>query len=98
MKKLFIATILLATSNMAFAGHYCPKPVKPFQFTSEYQYNRFINDVNEYQGCISNYVETESRRLNQAIENNDITSYNQSKNNIENAIDEWNSFVQYDLN
>lgn len=92
MKKLVSIIIImsLGISNIAFADTfqkhmYCSKPSKPYNFTSEAQYNRFVDDVNKYQICINDFVEEQNR----GIKNH--------QKSINNAIEEWNRFVQFEL-
>ncbi|MFK3990698.1 MULTISPECIES: hypothetical protein [Psychrobacter] len=92
MKKI-VFTIIVATlgiSNITLADTfqkhmYCSKPSKPYNFTSEAQYNRFVDDVNKYQSCINDFVEEQNR----GIKNH--------QKSINNAIEEWNRFVQFEL-
>ena len=92
MRKIACSIIIatLGVSNIAiadiFQDHmYCSKPNKPYKFTSESQYNRFVDDVNKYQICINDFVEKQNR----GIENH--------QKSINDAIEEWNRFVQSEL-
>ncbi len=67
-------------------SHSCRKPYKPYKFTSEWQFNQFKSDVEEFKRCISEFVEEQ----NEAAENH--------REAAEEAIDEWNRYVQYELN
>ena len=85
-----IALILLVfavpTQSDSFGvSHYCSKPHKPYEFTDEWELERFKDDVRDYQRCIQDFVDEQ----NQAIRNHQEA--------IDEAIDEWNRFVDYEL-
>jgi len=65
---------------------YCIAPSKPFEFTSQWQVDIFWDEVEQYKSCIGEFVDKMS---NQAQKHQDAAS---------NAIDEWNNFVEYELN
>ncbi|MEZ7923775.1 MAG: hypothetical protein QMB80_10540 [Acinetobacter towneri] len=67
-------------------SNYCTKPTKPYKFTSEWQITQYYNDVERYQRCISEFVESQEK----AIQNHQKA--------IQEAIDEWNRFVRYEGN
>jgi len=67
-------------------SHYCRKPFKPYQFNSQWELNNFNDEVQRYKRCISDFVEEQE----EAIE--------QHKQAAEDAIEEWNSFVRWELN
>ncbi len=67
-------------------SHYCTKPFKPYQFTSEYEVSNFKSEVDSYQSCIEMFIDEQ----NDAIKKH--------RNAAEEALDEWNSFVNYELN
>ena len=67
-------------------SHSCYKPFKPFEFTDQWQLDNFNFEVEQYRYCIEEFVEEQEyaiRRHEQAAEE---------------AIDEWNNFVRYELN
>ena len=64
----------------------CSKPSKPFQFDSQWEIDNFDEDVQRYKRCISDFVEEK----NDAIRNHQLA--------IDDAIEEWNRFVDYELN
>jgi hypothetical protein len=89
-------TIFIALSAFASVGSvqadtfkpnaYCTKPTKPYQFTNDWQITQYRNDVERYQRCISDFVESQ----NKAIKNHQKAA--------EDAIEEWNRYVKYELN
>lgn len=63
----------------------CMKPVKPYEFTSQYQVNSFKNEVEAYESCIDRFIKQQRE---------------QAKNHLEaakKAVDEWNHFVNFEL-
>ena len=91
-KKLILISllILICTSSvladMFSPSHYCSKPYKPYEFTEQWQVDSFNYDVERYSECIQDFVE----------EQNDAVRKHQEAAN--DAIDEWNSFVNFELN
>ncbi len=92
MKKTLLLTILLSigavsiNADMFTPSASCSKPYKPYEFTDQYQLDSFNDDVRRYKICIMDFVEEQ----NNAIRNH--------QNAQSSAIDEWNSFVNYELN
>lgn len=89
--SLFLALILSLTSRMVYAdffepNHSCSKPYKPYQFNSQYEIDRFNEEVQRYKQCISDFVE----KQNDAIRNH--------SNAADDAINDWNNFVNHELN
>ncbi|MDH4581395.1 hypothetical protein E8F20_05830 [Pseudomonas sp. BN415] len=62
-------------------SHDCSEPYKPYEFTSEFERDNFINEVEDYKQCISDFVD----------EQNDAVRKHQSA--AQEAIDEWNSYA-----
>ncbi|RLW61170.1 MAG: hypothetical protein B6D75_03630 [gamma proteobacterium symbiont of Stewartia floridana] len=67
-------------------SHSCSKPYKPYQFTDQYELDNFMDEVEAYKRCITDFIE----------EQNDNVRTHQ--NAAEEAIDEWNNYVNYELN
>ena len=65
--------------------HDCTKPQKPYKFTSEWEVQSFKNDVEAYKRCIEDFVDEQ----NSAIKKHRAAASD--------AVDDWNSFVKYDL-
>lgn len=88
MRKVifFIVFITIGHADMGSPSHYCSKPYKPFQFSSQYEIDSFRDDVERYKRCIMDFIDEQD---------NAITSHEGAKSD---AIDEWNSFVNYELN
>ncbi|MDE1348266.1 hypothetical protein [Vibrio aestuarianus] len=88
---LLVAAISSFSSGMAVAdmfqpSHSCIKPYKPFQFKSQYEVDSFNDDVQRYKQCISDFVE----------EQND--AMRKHSDAADDAISDWNNFVNYELN
>lgn len=66
-------------------SHYCSKPYKPYQFTDEAQVDPFKADVARYKRCIEDFVDEQQ------------VAIKQHQNAASEAIDDWNTFVKYDL-
>ncbi|MCQ4266751.1 hypothetical protein NAV28_05925 [Pseudomonas stutzeri] len=64
----------------------CSKPDKPYEFEDEWELDNFNSEVEDYKQCISDFVD----------EQNEAVRYHQ--NAAQESIDEWNSFVNYELN
>lgn len=73
-------------ADMFYPSHSCRKPYKPYKFTSEWEATQFNDDVQRYKRCISNFVEEQ----NEAAQRHHDAR--------EEAIEEWNRFVRYELN
>lgn len=61
------------------------KPSKPYKFNNEWEVQQYLDSVNRYKRCISDFVEKQNR---------------ESQNHQEaasKAIDEWNRFVKMEL-
>lgn len=94
MKKLLVLLALAcvvslpasALADMFTPSPSCSKPYKPFEFSSRFEYDSFMDDVRRYKQCISDFAEEQqeaARRHTEAAEE---------------AIDEWNSYVRRELN
>lgn len=64
----------------------CYRPSKPYEFTSQWEIDSFYNDVDTYRACIEDFVEEQQ---------DEISEHQEA---ISDAIDEWNDFVNYELN
>lgn len=91
-KVLLIACAIFAWSAAsAWADdsppmHYCTKPIKPFQFNDQWQVDSFMDEVRRYKQCLVDFIDEQ----NWAIENHQQAA--------QDAIDEWNRFVQLEMN
>lgn len=79
----FVAVPVLA--DMFAPSHACSKPIKPYQFSSQWQVDSFNDDVRRYKTCIADFVG----------EQQDAITRHQSA--AQDAIDEWNQFVNLEL-
>lgn len=90
-KKILITTVLILMANYAQADSYepstyCSKPYKPYEFNSQWELDAFQSEVDEYRRCIEDFVDEQENAIRQ------------HQYAIETAIDEWNSFVRWELN
>jgi len=89
-RKILVVSslVLLAGSAQAdiFApSHSCSKPYKPHQFNSDWEVRQFQDDVEDYKRCIGDFVEEQEDAIRKHQEA------------AQEAIDEWNNFVNYEL-
>lgn len=68
------------------ASHSCFKPIKSYEFQSQWEVDMFNNEVDMYRICIQQFVSEQE----DAIRNHSRA--------LDEAIDEWNDFVNYELN
>ena len=90
-KAFFAGSIVLTFSIPVLADMFtptpsCSKPLKPYEFTSQWELDSFNDDVQRYKRCIQDFIDEQ----NEAVE-----THQQAASD---AIDEWNRFVQYELN
>jgi hypothetical protein len=85
---LAILTLVLpyAEADSFTPMHSCIEPYKPFEFKSQRELDNFNSEVDHYRECISNFIE----------EQNDAVR--RHKNAAQDAIDEWNNYVNFELN
>jgi len=81
---MFFSTTINA--DIFSPSHSCSKPYKPYEFTSQYEIDSFNDEVETFKQCINDFIE----------EMNDASKKHQDA--AEEAIDEWNNFVNYELN
>lgn len=74
-----------ARADMFTPSHSCSKPYKLYRFNSEWEVQQFRDDVEDYKQCIGDFVE----------EQEDAVRKHQSA--AQEAIEGWNSFVNYEL-
>ena len=80
------AVSMSANADMFSPSHSCTKPYKPYEFKDQWEVDSFNDDVNRYKSCISDFVEEQ---------NNEAQRHAEA---AEEAIDEWNQYVRYELN
>jgi hypothetical protein len=91
-QKVFIASFLALTismpvlSDMFTPSHSCSKPIKPYQFNSQWELDNFNNDVDMFKSCIQDFIDEQNRAAKKHAQAAD------------DAIEEWNNFVNYELN
>ncbi|NGZ98675.1 MAG: hypothetical protein CV089_21605 [Nitrospira sp. WS110] len=72
-------------ADMISPSHFCSRPFKPFEFTSPSERELFLLEVEIYKQCITDFVEEQERA---------VRAHRQA---AEEAIEEWNSFVNLEL-
>lgn len=75
---------LLLNADMFEPSHSCTKPVKPYEFTSQWEVDNYNDEVRRYKNCIQDFVEEQNDAINNHVN---------AKNN---AIDDWNNFTNYE--
>ena len=75
-----------ASADMFTPSHSCSKPYKPYEFNDQYELDNFKYEVQTYKQCIMDFVD----------EQKDASRVHQKA--AEEAIDEWNNYVNYELN
>jgi len=83
---LIVTTSLPVLADMFTPSHSCAKPYKPYQFNSQWEVDNFNDGVGNYKRCMSDFID----------EQNDAAKKHQEAAN--DAIGEWNNFVNYELN
>ncbi|RUR34770.1 hypothetical protein ELY33_00895 [Vreelandella andesensis] len=90
--SVILGLLFLVVSSASFshsswqASHSCFKPVKPYEFQSQWEANMFNNEVDVYRNCIEQFVSEQE---------NAIQTHSGA---LDEAIDEWNDFVNFELN
>jgi len=84
--SVFLLASLSVSADIFTPSHSCSKPYKPYKFNSKWEVENFQNDVENYKNCISDFVE----------EQNTAVTYHRDAASA--AIDEWNNYVNYELN
>ena len=82
--------VSLSTAVPAWADSWppspgCFKPQKPYRIDTQWQLDQFQDEVKKYRRCIEDFIQEQD----QAILNH--------RKATEEAIDEWNNFVRYEL-
>jgi hypothetical protein len=90
-RYLIIGIALVVSSFATYADMFTPspscfKPSKPYQFNSQWQVDNWNDEVMNYKNCISEFIDEQNGEANKHQEAASA------------AIDEWNSFVQFELN
>ena len=81
----FIAVAGTAWADMFAPSHGCRKPLKPYEFTSEFEIESFKSDVDRYERCIDDFVR-EQKQAAQA-----------HQDAAKEAVADWNRFVRLEL-
>lgn len=87
LKVILLAALIASpvSADTYAPSHMCSKPYKPYQFDSQWEIDNFLAEVERYKHCISDFVDEqhEAARTHQEAASE--------------AIDEWNHFVNYEL-
>lgn len=51
----------LSYADMFAPSAYCTKPSKPYKFNNEWEVQQYLDSVNRYKRCISDFVEKQNR-------------------------------------
>jgi hypothetical protein len=78
-------TASLVSSDTFTPSHSCSKPFKPYRFTSQWELDNFNDEVRRFRSCIEDFVEEQEEA---------IKKHRSAAND---AIEEWNRFVRYEL-
>jgi len=76
----------ISTADIFPASHNCFKPTKPYEFSTEYEIDFFKAKVKTFKRCIQDFVDRQ----------NDAELIHATA--AEGAIEEWNRFVNDELN
>ena len=66
-------------------SHHCMKPVRPYQFTADYERDAFKREVDQFERCIDDFISAQKS----AAQNHADAA--------KRAVDEWNLFVRTEL-
>jgi len=72
-------------ADMFAPSHYCSKPFKPYSFEDENEISAFQDEVDTYRMCINDFIDEQEEA---------IRAHQEA---MEDAINEWNNFVNYEL-
>ncbi len=67
-KAFFASSIVLAFSIPVLADMFtptpsCSKPIKPYEFTSQWELDSFNDDVQRYKQCIQEFIEEQAEAV-----------------------------------
>ena len=82
---LLVGAVPSAHADIFTPSHSCSKPYKPYEFTSDWEVQNFRNEVEDYERCINDFVEAQEDAIRKHQEA------------AQDAIDEWNNYVRYEL-
>lgn len=72
-------------ADMFTPSHSCSKPFKPYSFSSEFERDRFIQDVEDYRDCLNDFIE---EQLEEAESHQEAA---------QDAADEWERYKRFEL-
>lgn len=90
--KLQLITLLISLlipitvlADIFSPSHSCSKPYKPYQFRDQYEVDRFNSEVKQFKKCINDFVEEQNEASKKHLQAG------------QDAIDDWNSYVNREL-
>jgi len=83
---LILNLFTFAHADSFTPSHSCSEPYKPLEFNNPWELDNFNSEVEDYKQCISDFVG----------EQNDEAKNHQEA--AQEAIEEWNHYVNYELN
>ena len=75
----------VVSSDLFMDSPSCTEPYKPYEFSDDWEYQNFLNEVDSYRDCISTFVEEQREAAQRHLEAADE------------AVEQWNRYVQYEL-
>lgn len=81
----FCLLAIPSQADMFSPSHSCSKPFKPYEFSSRSERDLFLMEVESYKQCITDFVEEQEDAILRHREA------------AEEAIEEWNTFVNLEL-
>lgn len=83
--SIYLLCVPIASADMFQPSHSCSKPFKPYNFSSQREVDSFNDDVQNYKRCIMRFVEDQKQEAQNHLDAG------------EDAIDDWNNFVRWEL-
>lgn len=89
-KYFFFLILLMFSAQSALAdmfqpSHSCRKPYKPLSFTSQFEIDMFVNEVERYKECLVEFIEDQDE------------SIKKHQSAAEEAADDWENFKNREL-
>lgn len=86
---LFLMLLMLSAQSVLAdtfqPSHGCRKPYKPLSFTSQFDIDMFVNDVERYKECLIEFIEDQDE------------SIKKHQSAAEEAADDWETFKNREL-
>lgn len=89
-KHIFFLMVLIfgaepALADMFQPSHSCREPYKPLSFTSQFEIDMFVNEVERYKECLVEFIEDQDE------------SIKKHQSAAEEAADDWENFKNREL-